>query len=88
METTRLSSKGQIVLPKSIRDQHNWPAGTEFTVQEVEGSIVLRPVKPFIATSLEGVLGCTGYTGPAKSLSDMERAIEQGVRDRHDRDRY
>lgn len=88
MEITRLSSKGQIVLPKSIRDHHNWQAGTEFTVEEVDGNILLRPVKPFAVTKLEDVLGCTGYNGPAKSLDDMERAIEQGVRDRHDRGRH
>ena len=34
METTRLSTKGQIVLPKTIRASRAWGPGTEFTVEE------------------------------------------------------
>jgi len=31
METTRLSTKGQIVLPKDLRSSRAWGPGTEFT---------------------------------------------------------
>jgi hypothetical protein len=27
--TTTVSSKGQVILPKAIRDQRQWPAGTD-----------------------------------------------------------
>ena len=27
--TTTVSTKGQVILPKAIRDQRRWPAGTE-----------------------------------------------------------
>ena len=29
METTRLSSKGQVIIPKRLRDAHHWLAGQE-----------------------------------------------------------
>lgn len=32
MTTTRLSSKGQLVLPKSVRDARGWKDGTVFDV--------------------------------------------------------
>jgi AbrB family looped-hinge helix DNA binding protein len=32
MTTTRLSSKGQLVLPKSVRDARGWEGGTVFDV--------------------------------------------------------
>jgi AbrB family looped-hinge helix DNA binding protein len=32
MQTTRLSSKGQIILPKTIRDAHGWHSGIEFVL--------------------------------------------------------
>lgn len=88
METTRLSSKGQVIVPKAVREARNWLPGTEFLVEEVEEGILLRPLKPFKATKLEDVIGCTGYSGPVRSLGDMERAIAQGTKDRHARGRY
>jgi AbrB family looped-hinge helix DNA binding protein len=42
METTRLSTKGQIILPKAIRDSRAWGPGTEFTVEETGEGILLR----------------------------------------------
>jgi AbrB family looped-hinge helix DNA binding protein len=88
MDTTRLSSKGQVILPKAVREARNWQPGTEFTVEQVDDGVLLRPVKPFRPTTLEEVVGCTGYTGPAKSLDDMERAVARGVKERRARGRY
>ena len=85
METTKLSSKGQVILPRSIRNSQDWPPGTEFAVEAVESGVLLRPLKPFERTTLKEVLGCTGYSGKAKSLADMELAIARGVRERHAR---
>ena len=45
METTRLTSKGQLVIPKSIRDRMRVTAGTEFAVTQSGGRIVLETVK-------------------------------------------
>ena len=58
METTRLSTKGQIVLPKDIRTSRAWGPGTEFTVEETGDGILLRPADRFPATSLDEVAGC------------------------------
>ncbi len=60
----------------------------EFTVEEVDEGVLLRPVKPFKPTTLEEVVGCTGYRGPARSLDDMERAVARGVKERRARGRY
>ena len=43
MDTTKLSSKGQVVLPKSVRDQHGWGEGTEFVVESTAQGVLLRP---------------------------------------------
>jgi AbrB family looped-hinge helix DNA binding protein len=88
MDTTRLSSKGQVILPKAVREARNWQPGTEFTVEEVDDGVLLRPIKPFKPTTLDEVVGCTGYRGPARSLDDMERAIARGVKERRARGRY
>ena len=82
METLRMSTKGQIVIPRSIRGRHRWEQGTEFTIEEDGDTLVLRPLKPFQPTSLEAGLGCTGYRGPAKSLEQMEEGIARELKQR------
>ena len=75
MEHTRLSSKGQVIIPASVRKKHDWKAGTEFEIEETGDGIILRPVRLFPATSLDDVAGCLVYDGPAKKLEEMEEAI-------------
>ena len=58
MSTTRLSSKGQVMIPKHIRVVHCWEPGMELEVVECEGGVLLRPKAPFAATSLDEVAGC------------------------------
>ena len=45
MDTTRLSSKGQLVLPKAIHEADAWTEGTEFIVERVPEGVLLRPVR-------------------------------------------
>lgn len=88
METTRLSSKGQVILPKSVRDAHRWQPGTEFIVENLPDGVLLRALKPFAPSRFEDVDGCLRYTGKAKTLDQMEAAIGAEVRRRHARGRY
>ena len=80
METTKLSSKGQVILPKSVRDAHHWQPGMEFVVEEVAEGVLLRPLKPFKPTRHEDVFGCLKYSGPPLSIEDMEQAILEEAR--------
>jgi len=87
METTKLSSKGQVILPRAVRDAHNWPRDRVRGGGGRDG-VLLRPLKPFKPTTLQDVIGSTGYTGKAKSIADMEKAIARGVKERNARGRY
>jgi len=88
METTRLSSKGQIILPKAVRDAHHWAPGTDFSVEDTGDGVLLRPVKSGRITRLEDVAGCLKGDGPGLTLEEMDAAIEAEVRARRDRGRY
>lgn len=44
MATTKLSSKGQLVLPKSIRKAIKAEPGTAFKVSIHDGKIILEPI--------------------------------------------
>lgn len=71
----RLSSKGQVVLPKVLRDRRGWKAGTTLEVEEVPEGVLLRVVAQPPTATVDDLLGCTGYHGPRRSLADMEAAI-------------
>jgi len=86
--TTQLSTKGQVVLPKQIREAHGWGPGTEFIVEETANGVLLRPAPLFPRTSLDQVLGCLKYKGKPKTIEDMDKAIARGVKRRHARGRY
>src|ERR1039457_910760 len=57
LEKTRLSTKGQIIVPRAIRLAHQWGPGAEFLVEEVSEGILLRPLKPFAPTLFKDVAG-------------------------------
>lgn len=88
MPTTRLSTKGQVVLPKNIRAARAWGPGTEFTVEETEDGILLRPSIRFPRTDLADVVGCLRSKRKAKTIAGMNRAIAREVLRRRDRGRY
>ena len=79
METTKLSSKGQVIIPKALRDAHNWLTGQELIVIDTEEGILLKPKQSFAKSQLKEVAGCLEYRGPAKTLKEMDEAIVQGV---------
>jgi AbrB family looped-hinge helix DNA binding protein len=88
MTQTILSSKGQIIIPKPIRNAHHWKPGQRLEVIESGDGILLKAVEPFPAATLAEVTACLHYQGEPKSLTDMEEAIRQGAMEaaRHDRD--
>ena len=57
MARTRLSSKGQVVIPKRVRERHGWSAGVELEVDDQGDSVVLRRAGPCRPTRLEDVYG-------------------------------
>ena len=88
METTRLSTKGQIIIPKALRESRSWAPGTKFTVEETKEGVLLRPAKLVPRTTLEQVSGMLKYTGKPATIADMDEAIVRMVKLRHARGRY
>ena len=80
MDTTKLSSKGQVVLPKAVRETLGWKQGMEFSIETSDEGVLLRPVRCFKLTTLREVVGSAGYTGKRVTAADMENAIRRGMR--------
>lgn len=89
MERTRLSTKGQIILPKTIRDARSWGPGTEFTVEESADGILLRPARRLQSSAVDEVAGCLrSKKKKAKTEVQVKEAIERQIRRRHASGRY
>jgi AbrB family looped-hinge helix DNA binding protein len=75
METIRLSSKGQFVIPKTIRDFHNWGPGTELVIIDTGTEVIIKQNKPFAATTFEAPEAHSVYRGKPLSLEEMDTAV-------------
>ena len=77
MNITKLSSKGQVIIPKPLRAAHHWEAGQELVVINLADGILLKSKSPFPETSINDVASCLKYKGDAKTLDEMEEAIKK-----------
>ncbi|HRO13417.1 AbrB/MazE/SpoVT family DNA-binding domain-containing protein [Amaricoccus sp.] len=84
--TTTVSTKGQVILPKAIRERRDWDAGTRLLVEETPEGVLLRPAPAFAATRPEAVFGLLPHRGPPLSLEEMDAAVMAEARRRRDRD--
>ena len=80
--STKLSTKGQLIIPLEVRERHRWQPGTELLVEDHGTHVVLRAAPEIRRTRLRDVLGCTGYQGPRRSLEEMEEGIARRARER------
>ena len=63
MESITLSSKGQLVIPKAVRQSAHLAPGDVLSVRYGDGKIGLRPVTVVAPTSLAEVAGCLARPG-------------------------
>jgi AbrB family looped-hinge helix DNA binding protein len=86
METTKLSSKGQVIIPKWLRDAYQWETGLEFIVIDTGEGILLKPNRSFAPTTLDEVAGSLSSSGKSRTIEEMEEDLRRGVREAwHDR---
>ena len=79
MQTTLLSSKGQVIIPKALREARHWRTGTRLQVQETSEGLLLKPVtsdeKVPLAEGLAAIRKGIAYQGAAVSIEVMNSAI-------------
>lgn len=84
---TKVSAKGQVVIPKDVRDRLGWAPGTtlEVTVSP-GGSVDLRkpgPDKPLsFAEATAGVRAAAAYHGPSFSEQEWKDSLDKMFRSR------
>lgn len=88
--TTLVSSKGQVILPKSVREQRGWDRGVRLEVVDTAEGVLLRAMEAgplFPPTRMEDVFGMLKpyYNGPPVSIEEMREAAIEGAVKRYER---
>jgi len=55
MDSSVLTTKGQIVIPKAIRERYKLTPGTKLIFKETETGLMLQPVDASFINSLRGI---------------------------------
>jgi AbrB family looped-hinge helix DNA binding protein len=79
---TKLSSKGQIVLPAALREQDGIEPGQQFEVERVEeGQYLLTKVPSASPGFLDWLLACPekGWFQPLPFVSDSTDSLGKGL---------
>ncbi|HRG15942.1 MAG TPA: AbrB/MazE/SpoVT family DNA-binding domain-containing protein [Pseudomonadota bacterium] len=80
METTKLSSKGQVIIPKAFRSVHRWETGLELMVIDTGDGLLLKPKAPFAPSELGDVFGMFKNKVAAKSDEEIAAALAADAR--------
>jgi AbrB family looped-hinge helix DNA binding protein len=80
--TTIVSTKGQVILPKAVRQQRRWEAGTRLTVEDTDEGVLLRAAPLFAPTEIDAVFGSLRFAGKAKTVEEMDAAVAAEARRR------
>lgn len=77
---TTLSTKGQVILPKAIRDRKGWDSGARLVVEETPDGVLLKRAPVFAPTTMAEVFGVLKWDGPPKTINEMDEGIMEAVR--------
>jgi AbrB family looped-hinge helix DNA binding protein len=84
MATTTLTTKGQLTLPKAMRDELKLKPGDKIDFVKCEtGEYVVRPANKDVR-ALSGFLAGM-YKGPPVSIEDMDKGIADYLSKKHAR---
>ena len=76
---TRMSSRGQVVIPKDMRDELGLSAGQTLDVIKFSGGVLLRPLAKKSGRSFETIISELQqralYQGPPVSIEEMNETI-------------
>ncbi len=79
---TRMSDKGQVILPKALRERRGWTAGTEFRIEERPEGVYLRPTVAEAPATMDETFGRLRPAKKIVSIEDMQEAMLEEARRR------
>lgn len=82
MTAAKFSTKGQLVVPKELRDIYNWSAGTAIELVDEGDGVKIKPIAGKKRYTIDDLYGMLPYSGPPKTLEDMQRGIDEAMTER------
>ncbi|CAD6875828.1 AbrB/MazE/SpoVT family DNA-binding domain-containing protein [Methylomonas fluvii] len=79
--TITLSSKGQVVIPKEIRDELHWEAGTELTLIANASGVTLKAVPKKSGRNLADLIGMLKHDGQPLSTVALCQPVDLNEED-------
>ncbi len=79
MATTTVSSKGQVVIPRALREKYRLTAGTRLEVAESDAGLLLAPLKR--ARSARRQAGWRALRGAAKGTAALKEHLAEHRRE-------
>jgi len=76
--TITLSSKGQVVIPKEIRDELHWDAGTQIALVSSASGVTLKAVPKKTGRKLADLIGIFKQEGPPLSIEALCKPVDYG----------
>jgi len=74
--TITLSSKGQVVIPKEIRDELHWDAGTELTLISSASGVTLKAVSKKTGRKFADLIGMLKPEGQPLPTEDLCKPVD------------
>lgn len=75
--TTRMSSKGQVVIPEEVRNSLHLECGTQFIVMGEKDVIILKTISPPSMKEFDGIIGRARQQARSAGMkpSDITRTL-------------
>lgn len=77
VSTTKMTSKGQVVIPEEIREHMHLEAGVKFIVMATDDSIIFKKINPIPKYDVKSLLEASHAI--AKEYGITENDIEQAI---------
>ncbi len=77
METSIITSKGQLTIPKRLRTKYGIKTGVKIVFEEASDGVMIKPMNEQYFKSFAGILKSGSLKQDMKKMKDEEKGLEE-----------
>ena len=77
METSVLTTKGQLLIPKRLRTKYGIKSGVKVVFEETANGVLIKPMNEQYFNSFAGILKGGNLKEDMKKMKEKEKAFEE-----------